>query len=106
MTNVKTLTKMGIEEQIAKAISTLFEGGKQKLLTKETAFWFAREEILMLMKQQPKFIKGLLVDVGTTLAYAKTIGKILETWSSSKEKKGELVDNLSEEEKKKVKEKG
>lgn len=104
MTNVKTLTKMGIEEQIAKAISTLFEGGKQKLLTKETAFWFAREEILMLMKQQPKFIKGLLVDVGTTLAYAKTIGKILETWSSSKEKKGELVDNLSEEEKKKVKE--
>lgn len=104
MTNVKTLTKMGIEEQIAKAISTVFEGGKQKLLTKETAFWFAREEILMLMKQQPKFIKGLLVDVGTTLVYAKTIGKILESWSRSKEKKGELVDNLSEEEKKKVEE--
>ena len=104
MTNIKTLKKLGFQETMTDTLSKAFQRVENELLQESTRFWFEREFLLGMMKNQPTFIKGLIVDISSTLVYAKTIAKILETFSNSQEKKGVLVDNLSEEEKKKIEE--
>ena len=102
ITSAKNLQKMGFKEELAKELEIIFKKSEHELLNESTDFWFAREGLILAQKNSPSFIKGLVVDLGSTLLYAKTVAKILETFSNAKAQKGVLVDNFSEEEKKKI----
>lgn len=102
LSRAKDLEKMGFKEALAKEIETIFRKSEEKLLNENTKFWFAKEGLILAQKNSPSFIKGLVADIGSTLVFAKTVADILEKFSNAKGQKGVLVDNLSEEEKKKI----
>lgn len=109
---LKSVSKEGGQEALEKLLKTTGGDELEKLLRKNygkiskspyyiKAATFIEEQL----KNQPGFWKSIGIDFASTFMFGKAMGKIMDSYGKSKEKKGESLKLLSEEEKNKLKQK-
>ena len=107
---LKSVSKEGGQEALEKLLKTTGGDELEKLLRKNygkiskspyyiKAATFIEEQL----KNQPGFWKSIGIDFASTFMFGKAMGKIMDSYGKSKEKKGESLKLLSEEEKNKLK---
>lgn len=90
----------------SKKLSQLFKQYESKLtvVSKESLEYLKyKEQIISLInKPTQSFFKSLVLDFSITYAFAKLSQKIIDQFSDYKKQKGESVDKMTEDEKKKI----